>query len=94
MALEQQASCLPMVALLCEQWADMQPCLYASHSAMHFAPGAPPADDCLAALAAALPQLATLNLQGCSGLGDEAISHLVNMPHLRQVADRTAGVDW
>ncbi len=51
----------------------------------------PPADDCLAALAAALPQLATLNLQGCSGLGDEAISHLVNMPNLRRAAE---GPTW
>lgn len=53
---------------------------------MHLS-AAPAADDCLAALAAALPQLATLNLQGCSGLGDEAISHLVNMPNLRRAAE-------
>lgn len=89
---------LPVFASTCAQWADIHACSQAGlrthHPAMHFAPGAPPADDCLAALAAALPQLATLNLQGCSGLGDEAISHLINMPHLRQVADRKAGVGW
>lgn len=46
-------------------------------------PLCPPADACVAALAVALPQLATLNLQGCSRLGDDAIGHLVTMPHLR-----------
>lgn len=44
------------------------------------------ADYCVAALAAALPQLATLNLQGCSRLGDDAIGHLATMPHLRWAA--------
>lgn len=42
-------------------------------------------DECLAALAAAAPQLGTLNLQGCSRLGDDGVAHLVAMPRLRHV---------
>lgn len=48
-------------------------------------PRLPPADECLAALAAAVPQLATLNLQGCKGLGDDGVAHLGALPCLRHV---------
>lgn len=41
-------------------------------------------DECLAALAAALPQLATLNLQGCR-VGDDGVAHLAALPRLRHV---------
>lgn len=41
-------------------------------------------DECLAAVAAALPQLATLNLQGCR-VGDDGIAHLAALPRLRHV---------
>lgn len=42
-------------------------------------------DECLGVLAAAVPQLATLNLQGCSRLGDDGVAHLATMPTLRHV---------
>jgi hypothetical protein len=43
------------------------------------------ADECLAALAAAAPHLATLNLQGCRRLGDDGIAHLAALPALRHI---------
>ena len=43
------------------------------------------ADACLATLPAALPRLATLNLQGCSRVGDAGITHLRTLPDLRHI---------
>jgi hypothetical protein len=45
----------------------------------------PPADECLAVLAAAVPRLATLNLQGCLRVGDAGVAALGALPALRHV---------